>query len=227
MTDLYAFFVQGRAGKPMHKWHHYFEVYERHFARLRAANPTLLEIGVQGGGSLAMWRAYFGPSARIYGIDAVPDGKRNEDVATRVFIGDQADRRFLQDVRRQIGVADIIIDDGGHKASQQIASFEELYPMLSETGLYVVEDTHTALWGGAYNDRPDGHTFLTFAVARCAQLMEWTGRPENFQQLMTDRNVLLADQASEFCRTTKAISFYDSVVVFERGRRVVPRHERL
>jgi len=39
--------------------------------------------------------------------------------------------------------------------------------------------------------------------------------------------VLLTDRASEFCRTTKAITFYDSIVVFERGHREVPRHEQL
>src|ERR1700722_8993323 len=112
MNDLYSFFVQRRNTRPMHRWHHYFEVYERLFQPMRDRNITLLEIGVQGGGSLEMWRAYFGDSARIYSIDIDPNAKRNEDIATRVFIGDQADRQFLRDVRRQIGTADIIIDDG-------------------------------------------------------------------------------------------------------------------
>jgi hypothetical protein len=227
MHDLYAFFQQRRNTRPMHKWHHYFEVYERHFGRFRQTNPTMLEIGVQGGGSLEMWRSYFGHGAHIYGIDTSMDAKRNEDLATKIFIGDQADRRFLQEVRREVGVLDIVVDDGGHTANQQITTFEELYPSMSETGVYLVEDTHTALWGGRYNDRPDGQTILTFAAARCAQLMDWSGRPENFRQLMTNDNLKLTDQASEFCRTTKSISFYDSIVVFERGRRTAPRHEQL
>jgi hypothetical protein len=227
MNDLSSFFVQRRNTRPMHKWHHYFEVYDRLFTNFRHSNPTILEIGVQGGGSLEMWRWYFGDAARIYGMDLDPNSRRNEDVATRVFIGDQADRNFLRDVRRQIGVADIIIDDGGHLANQQITSFEELYSMLSENGIYVVEDTHTAVWGGRYNDRQDGQTILSFAFNCCARLMEWSGKPEYFQQLMTDQNVQLADKVSEFCRTTKAISFHDSLVIFERGRRMVPRHEQI
>jgi hypothetical protein len=227
MNDLYSFFLQRRNTRPMHKWHHYFEVYERHFGRLRHARPAVLEIGVQGGGSLEMWRDYFGEDARLYGIDSSPGAKRNEDIATKVYIGDQADRNFLREVRREVGMLDIVIDDGGHRADQQITSFEELYSALSETGVYLVEDTHTALWGGTYNNRPDGLNILSFAAARCAQLMEWSGRRENFHQLMTDQNVTLADKVSEFCRTTKAITFYDSIVVFERGRRPVPRHEQL
>ena len=227
MNDLYSFFIQRRNTRPIHKWHHYFEVYERYFGRFRHSSPTVLEIGVQGGGSLEMWREYFGESARIYGIDTNPGAKRNEDIATKIYIGDQADRNFLRDVRRDIGSADIVIDDGGHVASQQITSFEELYSLLSETGVYLVEDTHTALWGHRFNDRSDGQNILTFAAARCAQLMEWSGLEVNFYQMMGEQNVQLADQVSEFCRTTKAITFYDSIVIFERGRRTVPRHEQL
>ncbi len=227
MNDLYSFFAQRRATRSMHKWHHYFEIYERHFARFRHTRPSVLEIGVQGGGSLEMWRAYFGADARIYGIDTSAAAKRHEDVATRVFIGDQGDRKFLGGVIAEVGMLDIVIDDGGHIASQQIASFEALYPTMSQTGVFLVEDTHTALWGGAFNDRKDGQTILSFAAARCANLMEWSGRRENFQQLMTERGALLTEQASEFCRTTKSISFYDSIIVFERGHRVAPRHEQL
>lgn len=227
MNDLYSFFAQRRNTRPMHKWHHYFEIYERHFARFRHMQPSVLEIGVQGGGSLEMWRGYFGEGARIFGIDSAASAKRNEDIATKVFIGDQADRNFLRSVTAEVGLLDIVIDDGGHLANQQITSFEELYPRMSQNGVYLVEDTHTALWGGRWNDRQDGQTILSFAAARCAQLMDWSGRRENFNQLMTPQNALLADKASEFCRTTKSISFYDSIIVFERGQRVVPRHEQL
>jgi hypothetical protein len=227
MNDLFSFFAQRRNTRPMHKWHHYFEIYDSLFTHLRHSNPTILEIGVQGGGSLEMWRWYFGDAARIFGMDLDPNARRNEDVATRVFIGDQGDRNFLREVRRQIGVADIVIDDGAHMASQQIASFEELYSMLTENGIYIVEDTHAAVWGGRYNDRQDGQTIMSFAFNCCTRLMEWSGRPEYFQQLMTDQNAQLEDKVSEFCRTTKAISFHDSLIVFERGRRAVPRHEQI
>jgi len=75
---------------------------------------------------------------------------------------------------------------------------------------------------GRYNDRQDGQTILNFAFNCCGRLMEWSGGPEFFQQLMTDQNVQLADKVSAFCRTTKSITFHDSLVVFERGRRVRP-----
>jgi len=225
-NDLYSFYAQHRNTRVMHKWSHYFEVYERCLSNIRHTNPTLLEIGVQLGGSVEMWREYFGPSARIYGIDINPTAIEHQDVATKVFISDQQDRAFLRSVVQEIGPPDVVIDDGGHTANQQITAFEELYPALSGNGIYIVEDTHTSLWRGRYMDRQDQQSFLQFAFARCAQLMEWTGKTENFQVLGSDQAESLANTVSEFCRSTKAISFFDSIVVFERGRRRVPRHDR-
>lgn len=226
MNDLYSFHAQHRNKRVMHKWEHYFEVYERFLSPIRHANPVVVEIGVQLGGSVEMWRDYFGPTTRIYGIDINPEARQQEDIVTKVFIGDQRDRGFLRTVVREVGAPDVVIDDGGHTANQQITAFEELYPAMSDNGLYFVEDTHTSLWRGPFVDRPDQQSFLQFSFARCAQLMEWTGRQENFQVLGTDQNVTLANAASEFCRTTRAITFFDSMIVYERAHRRVPRHIR-
>jgi hypothetical protein len=226
MNDLYAFFQQGRNQRRIDKWHHYFEIYERHLARLRPASPTMLEIGVQGGGSLEMWRQYFGNSAHIYGMDIDPSVQRHEDIATKIFIGDQANAGVLRDVLAQTGPLDLVIDDGGHTANQQITSFEAIYPTLTENGIYLIEDTHTSLWGGRYMDRADGQSFLQYAARRCAELMDWTGKIANFQALGNRQTAqALEASASLFCRTTKSISFYDSVIVFERGQRPVPSRE--
>ena len=65
MSDgfLHKYFLNN-AHKRLHKWVHYFDIYERHFERFRGKSPTMIEIGVQGGGSLAMWKEYFGPGSR-------------------------------------------------------------------------------------------------------------------------------------------------------------------
>ena len=226
MNDLYSFYAQHRNTRVMHKWDNYFAVFERFLAPIRRTNPLVLEIGIQLGGSSEMWRDYFGHATRIFAIDVDPGAKRHEDIVTKVFIGDMQDRGFLRSVLQEIGQPDVIIDDGGHTANQQITAFEELYPAVSENGIYIVEDTHTSLWRGQYMDRQDQQSFLQFSFARCAQLMEWTGKPENFRVLGTDQNESLPNSVSEFCRTTKAISFFDSMIVYERERRRVPRHTR-
>ena len=77
MNDLYSFYAQHRNRRVMHKWEHYFEVYERFLSPIRHANPVVMEIGVQLGGSVEMWRDYFGAATRIYGIDINPEARHS------------------------------------------------------------------------------------------------------------------------------------------------------
>ncbi len=65
-------YFRNNKGRLIHKWNHYFDIYERHFNRFRNKQIVILEIGVSQGGSLQMWKNYFGSSAKIYGIDINP-----------------------------------------------------------------------------------------------------------------------------------------------------------
>ena len=130
MNDLEAYFF-ANTGNLIHKWRHYFEIYDRHFSRFRGKPINVLEIGVGQGGSLQMWKEYFGPSARIFGIDINPNCKAVEEDRIRIFIGDQEDQAFLAASADKIGRIDILIDDGGHTMQQQINTFEELLQVAS------------------------------------------------------------------------------------------------
>ncbi|HEX7441211.1 MAG TPA: hypothetical protein VF319_14055, partial [Caldimonas sp.] len=107
MNDLEAYFRRN-TGRRIHKWMHYFEIYDRHFARFRGQAPVLLEFGVSQGGSLQMWRDYFGPGTRLYGVDINPECKRFEEDGVRIFIGDQADRNFLRTLAATVPPIDIL-----------------------------------------------------------------------------------------------------------------------
>ncbi len=188
----------------MQKWHHYFDIYHRHFASFRGRSPVVVEIGVFHGGSLQMWREYFGRGATIVGIDIDPRCKEFAQDDVDIMIGDQADRNFLAEVRRRHPRVDIVIDDGGHTMPQQINAFEELYPHVQPEGLYLCEDMHTSYvdaWGGGY--RRDG-TFVEFSKGLIDRLHAWYSRePERFA-------------VDELTRSTYALHFYDSVLVIEK-----------
>ena len=141
-NDLARFFEARKEGRGIWKWTHYFDIYDRHFSRFRGTDVCVLEIGIFSGGSLEMWKDYFGPKARIYGVDIEPNCKAYEDNAVKVFIGDQADRGFWQRFRREVPRVDIVIDDGGHESEQQIVSLEEMLPHLEPGGVYLCEDLH-------------------------------------------------------------------------------------
>jgi len=126
-------YFRANQGRLIHKWVHYFDIYHRHFERFRGRPVVIVEFGVSQGGSLEMWRDYFGDAATIYGVDI---DERCADLGgpgTHILIGDQEDRDFLRSVGERTGPIDILIEDGGHKMAQQIATFEELYPSSGMT----------------------------------------------------------------------------------------------
>ena len=82
--------------KLIHKWMHYFPIYERHLSSYRNKTITMLEIGVSKGGSLQMWQRFLGPMATLIGIDIDPSCKEHEGDNIFVRIGDQSDKSFLQ-----------------------------------------------------------------------------------------------------------------------------------
>ncbi len=196
-------------GRLIQKWHHYFDIYHRHFAAFRGRSPVVLEIGVFHGGSLQMWKEYFGPGAQIVGVDVDPRCREFAEDRIRVLIGDQADRAFLGELRRQVPRIDIVIDDGGHTMAQQIASFEELYPHLHPDGLYLCEDLHTSYaadYGGGYR-RPG--TFIEYAKGLVDRLHAWYSQEPSFA-------------VDWMTRSTYALHFYDSVLVVEKRPIVQP-----
>lgn len=145
-NDLQNFFDNQKDGNGIWKWSHYFDIYDRHFYKFRGKEVHVLEIGIFSGGSLEMWRDYFGARAHLYGIDIDPACRIYENDDVKIFIGDQSDRLFWRDVRLKVPVLDIVIDDGGHEFEQQVVSLEELLPFLRPGGVYLCEDVH-----GAFN----------------------------------------------------------------------------
>ena len=99
MNDIEKYFKENTA-LSIHKWQHYFDVYDRHFSRFRDTDVHIVEFGVSEGGSLQMWKNYFGPKCKIYGVDINPYCKELEEDRIRIFIGDQEDRQFLKSLAK-------------------------------------------------------------------------------------------------------------------------------
>jgi hypothetical protein len=200
--NLWADFLTNDA-RQIWKWKHYFPIYERFFRDFVNKSVTFLEIGVASGGSLQMWKRYFGPHATIIGIDILAECKAFEEDQIAVRIGAQQDPQFLQSIVNEFGPIDIVLDDGGHFMSHMLKSFEFLYPKLTKNGIYLVEDLHTAYWEEYEGGYRRGGTF----IERCKDLLDELNADHSRDQL----------PPTEFTRTTLGMHFYDSVAVFERG----------
>lgn len=225
-TNEFERIFYSHKGRRIYKWHHYLAIYDRYLHQYRQMaahsdhnDPSriapgkqlrILEIGVMSGGSLELWRRYFGAEALVVGIDINPACKAYERDGCLVRIGDQSDAGFLASVIDEMGGVDIVIDDGSHIASHQFASFMALFPRVSEGGLYICEDTHTAYWErweGGYK-RPG--TFIETAKDVVDHLHEWYAPvPTALSPLNLKTQVM-------------AIAFHDSMVVIEKGQKSRP-----
>jgi len=205
MSDgfLHKYFLNN-SHKRLHKWVHYFDIYDRHLERFRGKSPVMLEIGVMGGGSLAMWKEYLGEGSRVIGVDINPECKVHEAPGVEIFIGSQDDPAIINAIFAKYPEIDIVLDDGSHVMKHMIASFGLIYDRMKPNGVYMVEDTHTCYWqefGGGL--RREG-SFMEFAKHKIDELNAVHARG--------------ALPVAEFTRSTDSLSFYDSVVVFERRR---------
>jgi hypothetical protein len=212
MNDLEKYFRQNDK-RLIHKWVHYFDIYDRHFHRFRNREIVILEIGVSMGGSLQMWRDYFGPKAMIYGIDIHPKCKELEEENIKIFIGSQSDRKFLREVKRQIPQVDILIDDGGHTMTQQIVTFEELFGHVKNDGVYLCEDIHSSYWiryGGGYKRQG---TFIEYSK----KFIDWLNAHHSEQRSL---------KVNYFTWSVDSIHYYDSILVIEKKDREKPYHEK-
>jgi 23S rRNA U2552 (ribose-2'-O)-methylase RlmE/FtsJ len=191
-------------GKDIFKWNHYFPIYERHFERFVNRPVTVLEIGCLHGGSLQLWKRYFGPHATIIGVDIEPACLSHVEDQINIRIGSQNDTEFLKSVVEEFGIIDIVIDDGSHISEDQIISFNTLFDHVSENGIYALEDLHTNYWEETGGGVQKAGTFIETAKHLIDELNAYHTRG--------------ALDVTRFTNTAASMHFYDSMVIIEKAR---------
>jgi len=217
--EFAQFFVE-HDGREINKWVHYFSIYDQLLGDLRSGVPEpdgtyrplrFLEIGVSYGGSLEIWRKYFGNDAVIVGVDIDPRCADPTRPDLDIRIGSQTDGDFLRRVIADMGGVDVVLDDGSHVAGHQRASFDVLFPLLSERGLYIAEDLHTSYWlrhGGGYRRRG---TFIEVAKSLVDGMHAWY-----FRVPVPRRSRVAQSEIS-------SVQFFDSVVAIRKERKGRPQ----
>jgi hypothetical protein len=189
----------------LHKWDHYIEIYDTYFSKFRNGDIVFVEIGVAHGGSLQMWREYFGGKAKIIGIDVNPECKKFEEENTEIIIGSQEDPKFLESLRNILPAIDIFLDDGGHTMTQQTLTFKYLFEKVKFGGYYLCEDLHTSYWyeygGGLKNKK----SFIEFSKNLIDNIHGWY-MPHRAKMKMLN----------QLTRTIYGLHYYDSMLVIEK-----------
>lgn len=210
-TDKWIKDPQG-GDQQTYQGHHYAQHYETHFRKLRFRKMNVLEIGVggyenpeHGGASLRAWRCFF-PRSTIYGLDLY-EKRFHEERRIKTFRCSQDDPDSLRRVVASIGHLDIIIDDGSHVNSHVITTFETLFPLLGNDGIYVVEDTLTSYrpeYGGDARNRQSDATMMGYFKGLIDGL--------NHKEIPAYGN------ATYFDRTIISMHFYHNLVFIYKGR---------
>jgi hypothetical protein len=152
-----------------------------------------------------MWKRYF-PYGQIYGLD-IYDKRPHEEDRIRIFQGSQADESFLQEMVRQIGRLDIVIDDGSHRSEHVIKTFEVLFPLLHESGIYAIEDLHTSYspdYGGSSEDLESGRTSVGMLKKLVDGLHYQHSRDAGRVPSYVDRHIV-------------ELHFYHNLVIIQKG----------
>jgi len=142
-------------------WHFITDVYPMLFDPIRYTMESILELGVWKGGSVKAFHDYF-PNTRIIGVDidlstcaafGLPDSKTYPRMT--LLTANQGNVGDMRNLGEGHGPFEVIIDDAGHKYSQQITSFEALWPYVAPGGLYIIEDVF-------YRSRGHAHMLLNY-----------------------------------------------------------------
>ena len=142
-SELDAIFLRNKSDKASY-CHAYSRQYSTLFERFRKRQKLrYLEVS-WGDESVKTIREWFPNADRIVRID--PKGNNSFDPNTGMVVirGTGTDTELIERVTREHGPFDIIVDDGTHVLCDVKCTFEAMFPLLNDHGLYIVEDTNVA-----------------------------------------------------------------------------------
>ncbi len=210
---------RSHTGKVSDKWDIYIEIYDRIFAAWQDRPVTLVEVGVQNGGSLEIWSRYFVNARRFIGCDIDPKcaALTFDDPRIALVVADVNSPEGFRAIHAQAPSWDIFIDDGSHTSRDIIHTFFHYFPFLKPGGLYVIEDLHCSYWprfGGGLA-RPESSMAFLKSLADAINHEHWRSSvglddllAPFFPGSARPPNALLTD--------VFGISFFNSLCVIEK-----------
>lgn len=218
---------KNKIGKVSDKWDLYLDFYDNLFRAHKDKKISLLEIGVQNGGSLETYADYFEKAECIVGCDINQECAKLVylDSRIKVIIGDanaEEARKSILEIKDEF---DFIIDDGSHISLEILNSFIYYFNLLKPGGIYVVEDTH-ALYDKSYG----GGLLNSFSATEFFKKLidiinfEWWSSEislENYLATFFHRGV------PQFIKDgwVQSLEFHNSIIVIRKATQ--PTHKKL
>lgn len=202
----------------------YWDVYKHVFSVFDLSSEfNVLEIGVDKGDGMLQFKELF-PNCNICGLD-IREDTPNSPVGN-IWIGSQTDTELLDELNKEEGPFDIIIDDGSHVNEHQILTFEYLFPKLKPGGVYIVEDIHTSYWeshGGGYGT--DSFVEYSKKLSDMINYESWMRgyqSPVNYEWVPNQDDIEKYNSygiSTEIYKNVNGISFYPNVIILYKSNK--------
>lgn len=208
-------------GKVSDKWTLYLKEYDKLLSPYRDKPVSLLEIGIQNGGSLEIWSQYFPKAVRLVGCDINPNCAQleYEDPRVAIVVGDANSDESEKAILSHARTFDIIIDDGSHTSGDIVRSFARYFPYLKPGGILLAEDLHCSYWQGYQGGLYDPFSSITFfkRLADIVNFEHW-GRPGTRAALLSGfAERYGADFPEEALAAVHSVQFVNSLCVVKNA----------
>lgn len=124
-------------------WHgSYCDAYNRLFRPLKETTGDILELGVDGGGSLLAYADYFKNADHLVGMDiqARPASLDGQD---RILFYQGDAYSEYQRLQCNESTFAVLVDDGPHTIGSQIFFVQKYVPFLLPDGIAIIEDVQS------------------------------------------------------------------------------------
>ena len=126
-----------------HGYHRFYPTFLEKFRNV--SNFKMLELGYENGHSIELWKNYLN-NPIIHSIDIIDDP--NDPNLDAYFKIDQSKNELLESFyKNNNNKYQFIIDDASHVPEYQWNTFVRFINLLSEGGVYIIEDIETSFWG--------------------------------------------------------------------------------
>ena len=195
--------------------------------RLNGEALSILEIGIQNGGSLETWAELIPLAQKIIGCD-IDQKCQNlifDDPRISIIIGDANTDHTEALIKEASPSYDLIVDDGSHTSRDIIGNFIRYFPLLNPGGMYIAEDLHCCYWqeyGGGLGAAESGVEFFKLLID-CINSNNW-GRNDidttSYISSLSSAQRLSASK--ETLESISSIQFFDSLCVMQKAGRGLP-----
>jgi GT2 family glycosyltransferase/peptidoglycan hydrolase CwlO-like protein len=220
MKTLFDFY-EAHTGKVSDKWALYLREYDRLFASYREQPISMLEIGIQNGGSLEIWSQYFTNAEKFVGCDINPDCSKLTYLDPRivVIVGDATTPETQSKVLAKSASFDLIIEDGSHTSSDIVKAFARYFPALKTGGLFVAEDLHCSYWDGFEGGLFHPYSSITFFkhLADMVNHEHWGVEKSRTELVSGFKQVLNVDFDENLLKQISSVEFVNSICVVRKN----------